>query len=458
MKREFHGSLNQHEKSPVQGRDIEQHFILGGLIMASLYKKPVKVTDPETGVRKTVKSKKWYGRYRDADGTEHRVPLATDKRIAQQMLNDILNRVEREKSGIVDEVIEKAKIPLSRHFEDFRQHLLAKNDSPLHVKNTINMIAYVATTRKWRDTRSLNASELEAFVNYIRKERNLSLERCNHYIRAVKSFSRWMVDNDRLERDPFRRIKTFNTATDQRHKRRPLSADEFSLMVDAARTGPSCEGIPGRDRVMLYYIAAWTGFRKGELGSLTVRHLCLDASVPYLTVSASYSKRRRNDTQFLHPGLVDLIRKWLEKKNPKPDEILFPISKETCGVDRNTAEMIAYDLNAARSFWIAESSTPEEEQQRLESDFLKYKDSQGKFADFHGLRHTFITNLSLNGVDPKTAQTLARHSTMELTMNVYSHLNDKKQIEAINLLPSPSLNALAPNKEQAKPDTQGSEV
>ncbi len=405
--------------------------------MASLYKKPVKMTDPATGQKKTVKSKKWYGRYRDADGTEHRVPLATDKRIAQQMLNDILNQVERAKAGIVDEVIEKAKIPLSEHLEDFRQHLMAKNDTPLHVKNTVNMIKYIAATRKWYDTRSLKAAELEAFLNFIRKERNLSIERCNHYIRAVKCFSRWMVDNDRMEKDPFRRIKVLNTATDQRHHRRPLSAEEFTLMIDAARTGPPTQGLSSRDRVMLYYIAAWTGFRKKELGSLTPRHLFLDSTVPYLTVPASYSKRKRNDMQFLHPGLVELLKAWLAKRNPGPEEILFPISKEISGVDRNTAEMIAYDLAAARNFWIAESQTPEEEKKREESDFLKYKDSQGKFADFHGLRHTFITNLSLNGVDPKTAQTLARHSTMELTMNVYTHLNDKRQIDAINLLPSP---------------------
>ncbi len=82
---------------------------------------------------------------------------------------------------------------------------------------------------------------------------------------------------------------------------------------------------------------------------------------------------------------------------------------------------------------------------------LKYQDSQGKFADFHGLCHTFITNLSLSGVDPKTAQTLARHSTMELTMNVYTHLTDKKQIEAINLLPSPQVNP--PDKEKESQNT-----
>ena len=39
---------------------------------------------------------------------------------------------------------------------------------------------------------------------------------------------------------------------------------------------------------------------------------------------------------------------------------------------------------------------------------------------FHALRHTFITNLARSGVHPKTAQSLARHSTITLTMDRYS--------------------------------------
>jgi integrase len=42
-------------------------------------------------------------------------------------------------------------------------------------------------------------------------------------------------------------------------------------------------------------------------------------------------------------------------------------------------------------------------------------------VDFHALRHTFITSLAAAGVHPKTAQMLARHSTITLTMDRYTH-------------------------------------
>ena len=51
--------------------------------MASLYKKPVIVRDPKTGEKVKTKSKKWWGRYTDSLGCEKRVPLATEKMVAQ---------------------------------------------------------------------------------------------------------------------------------------------------------------------------------------------------------------------------------------------------------------------------------------------------------------------------------------------------------------------------------------
>lgn len=68
--------------------------------MASIYKKPIVVTDPKTGEKVKKKSAKWWGRYRDALGRDRRVPLAKDKAAAQAMLNEIVQEVERERAGV----------------------------------------------------------------------------------------------------------------------------------------------------------------------------------------------------------------------------------------------------------------------------------------------------------------------------------------------------------------------
>jgi len=111
------------------------------------------------------------------------------------------------------------------------------------------------------------------------------------------------------------------------------------------------------------------------------------------------------------------------------------VDQRTCGIDRRTSKMMRRDLAAARQEWLAESD--EQRPHREKSDFLKYIDSQGRYADFHCNRHTFIPNLSLAGVCPRDAQELARHSDVRLTMNVYTHVGPDDKAKAIGKLGVP---------------------
>src|SRR5262249_61280950 len=51
---------------------------------------------------------------------------------------------------------------------------------------------------------------------------------------------------------------------------------------------------------------------------------------------------------------------------------------------------------------------------------LAYHDAEGRYADFHALRHSFITMVGRAGVSPREHQDLARHSMYALTSR-YSH-------------------------------------
>jgi hypothetical protein len=67
--------------------------------MSSIFKPEVSKTDRNTGKKVKTKTKKWYGRYRDENGKERRVPLSENKATAQQMLAERVKQVERIKSG-----------------------------------------------------------------------------------------------------------------------------------------------------------------------------------------------------------------------------------------------------------------------------------------------------------------------------------------------------------------------
>lgn len=51
---------------------------------------------------------------------------------------------------------------------------------------------------------------------------------------------------------------------------------------------------------------------------------------------------------------------------------------------------------------------------------------------FHMLRHTFVSNLANKGISPQIAKELARHSDIATTMNIYTHVNEDSQKQAIN--------------------------
>src|SRR6516225_12472863 len=66
--------------------------------------------------------------------------------------------------------------------------------------------------------------------------------------------------------------------------------------------------------------------------------------------------------------------------------------------------------------------------------FLAYRDAEGRCADFHALRHSFITMVGKTGVSPREHQDLARHSTYALTSR-YTHSRLYDLAAAVQSLP-----------------------
>jgi integrase len=407
--------------------------------MANLYRKPVVKIDPKTGEKIKTSAKKRWGQYKDASGQLRRKPLAIDKKAAQAMLNELVRKAEREKAGLIDPTDQQRQRPLKEHLAEFRTFMDNKGVTKKQAKTVASQIEAIRGPCKWKFVGDITATSAIDFLASLRRE-GRSAQTYNHYLKSLKTFTRWLVRERRTLVDPITHISRLNVATDRRHDRRALSPDEFSRLLDAARTGKRVEGIRGPDRAMMYVLAAWTGFRKGEIGSLTIQSLDLEGDPPTATVEASFSKRRRRDTQVLHPELAGQLKAWLaaKKRRLRPTEPLFPVcGRVPGGTERKTHKMIQRDLEAARNKWFEEAKTPAERRTREQTDFLAYCSNAGLYADFHSCRHLFITSLERAGIGPKMAQTLARHSDIRLTMQVYTHIELHDQTAAIGALPGP---------------------
>jgi integrase len=214
----------------------------------------------------------------------------------------------------------------------------------------------------------------------------------------------WCVVSKLVDTNPVQHFSKLND-TDPPRERRALSADEFSRLIESTLTAPNYRRLTGEDRAMLYLVAAYSGLRASELSSLTPESFDLDNGC--IVVAAAHSKRRRIDRQPVRADLVELLRGWLPGR---------PGGKLWAGSwSNNAAEMIRDDLKAAG---------------------VAYVDDAGKVADFHALRHTYISSLAMANVPIKVAQVLARHSTVTLTMDIYSHSETRHETAALATLPA----------------------
>ena len=426
--------------------------------MASLFKKQIVVTDRLTGHRIKKRSKKWWAKYRDENGAVRRVPLATDKMAAQTMLNEIVRRVELKMAGLSDPFEQHRKRPLTEHLADFRRYLEAKGNTPKHARQTCNRVQALVNGCRFTRMADLSPSVTVQWLADERQAGRLGIQTTNYYLRDIKAFCNWLVKDGRIDRNPLAHLSAMNAQTDIRLERRNLPENEFGALVAAARkskgrslqwetkcgdkTSSKTIRIPsGADRAMLYTLAAGAGFRACEISSLSTESFNLDSKLPTVTVEAAYSKRRRTDTQPLHQDLAAQVREWLKEK--PTGERLWPGNWW-----KHAARIVRADLEDARAAWIANAGGDAEERKRRDqSSVLAYRDSAGRVFDFHSLRHQFISNLAAAGVHPKAAQLLARHSTIKLTMDRYTHLGLCDLAASVNLLPSIPVDQSSPESQ-----------
>ena len=352
------------------------------------------------------------------------------ERLANALETGAMNRRE----GLIDPAQERlaqqARRPIGDHVTDFEHFLTDKGNTAKHVRMTCGHVRWVVDKCAAQSLADLTGPAVLATIGELRGG-GTSLRTCNSYLRSIKSFSRWLWRHKRRADDPLCALESFNEETDLRHVRRELRPEEVTRLLASAekRTRPE-HNLTGPDRAMIYRLALGTGFRAGELRSLTPASFDLDSNPPTVTVAAAHSKRRREDRQPIRQDLADLLRPWLADR---PDgQRLF------ARLPGDTARMLRSDLAAARSEWIDEAPTQTEREGRAKSDFLAYRNAAGEVADFHATRHTYVSGIVAGGASVKTCQELARHSSPSLTIGRYSHARLHDLQGALDALPAVS--------------------
>jgi len=396
---------------------------------------------------------KWYVELRNAAGVLRRVPGFTDAKATEAFGRQLVRLVNFKGSGqIPDPALVKwleglpgrlqallarqgfldgrqsaGMKPLAEHVTDYGAYLAAKGNTAEHVEKSCARVRRVVNGCGLTFWSEINAAKVLALLNDLRADKadekghvkpGIGAASFNHYLTAFKGFCRWMVKDGRAGESPVAYLDGVNARTDCRHNRRALTVDEVRRLLTKTRGGPDRAGMTGPERASLYRLAVETGLRRGELASLTRASFNLEGPKPTVTVEAAYSKHRRRDVLPLRADTAAELRAFLAGKMPNAAAFALP------NRDR-TIRGFKGDLTAAG---------------------IDYRDDAGRVADFHSLRHTAGTLLAATGVHPKVAQSLMRHSDINLTMSRYSHVLIGQESDAVAGLPdlaAPPREALA---------------
>jgi len=376
---------------------------------------------------------RWYIELRDHLQTVRRFPAFTDKRQSEAFGRKIERLVSGKISGeppdvqlsrwienipaktrehlarigLLDQTRVAAGKPLAGHVEDFERALSDKGNTMKQTRLTAARVRRVFTGCRFRMWSDISAAQVQSYLASLRGE-GMSKQTSNYYLKAIKYFAQWMVQNGRASASPVEYIKCLSIGQDDiRRVRRALEPDQVRRLLEVTRTGESHFRLTGYERSLLYRLAVETGLRANEVRSLKVSSFDFQGCT--VTLRSAGAKNRQQATLPLRPDTAAEIKDWLARKLPEAQAFKLP---------SRLMDMLGPDLLVAG---------------------IPYQDDSGRFADFHSLRHTTGSLLAASGCHPKIAQSIMRHRDINLTMTRYTHTLVGQEAAAVANLPDFSL-------------------
>ena len=311
-------------------------------------------------------------------------------------------------NGVLDGVYVATRKSLAEHIEDFKQHLTNKNTEK-RSKAVVSKVNRIVKGCGFKTFTNIKLNNVESYLADLRNNgKGISAQTYNWYRQAIKQFCNWMVQNDRATESHLTHLFGHEVKADRRHDRRALEIDEVRRLLETTNTGPTRFGMGGHERYLLYKLAVETGLRRNELRNLKVSSF--DFKALTLVVRSGYTKNKREAIQSLRPDTAAELKQFFMGKLPNV-KVFGGTYKQ---LTDKTAKMIQADLKDAG---------------------IDYQDESGQYFDFHALRGETGTLLARSGVHPKVAQSIMRHSDINLTMSLYTHTLRGQESEAVGKLP-----------------------
>lgn len=240
----------------------------------------------------------------------------------------------------------------------------------------------------------------------------------------------YAMDNDLCTKNPAKGIKIIGT---DRRKIVTLSREDQRDFFFMAK---------GCFYYNLYIVAVNTGLRSGELRALTLDDIDFENNTINVTKTLTYFRKSSKD-DFL--GYKISIPKTKSSIRTVPMNSICRKAIEDQVQQLNTLPPIDYDSDVlGKLLFVTRNNRPLMDEvlgssiRTVRNNVNKIRASQNqplmpKFSA-HTFRHTFATRCFEAGIPPKTVQSYLGHASLQMTMDLYTSVLDKKKVDDMKLL------------------------
>ena len=241
----------------------------------------------------------------------------------------------------------------------------------------------------------------------------------NHYLSVINRIFKYAVLMDILDSNPFDKVIKPKSRQTQR-KGNFLTKEELKEFLKLAKTATLSYFFP------LVHLMSYTGLRQGE--ALALKWSDIDFENKKITVNKTAARIKEKQTLqtpktknskrviSIDPTTLSILKSW------KKDQIkiYFKNGKHFEGDDN-------FIFTNQRGEWVHIHN------------FIRYfkrfiADHKLKPITPHGLRHTHASLLFSAGVEPKNISDRLGHSTVQITLDLYTHITEEQRTDTVEKL------------------------
>ena len=259
-----------------------------------------------------------------------------------------------------------------------------------------------------------------------RSGRNLTGTTVRAYFKAATCMFKHAKKAGVIGENPFDEIQKPKSDTKEKLS---MNRDDYGKMLDALD--------PEDGMQIAVLLCATLGLRRGEACGLSWGDVDFEAST--VLIQHAYDDFGNLKTPKTESGvrllpLPDFMRDCL-KKRKAAQMAMVPAGKVTKGYTRKLKDG-SFDLEPTVPV-VAGELTERIDPLRLTGWWAYHRDKFGAAGfSLHQLRHTFLSLAAEQGVHPSVMQKLAGHSSPEITMKIYTHINVEAKKAAMEAMQS----------------------